>query len=998
MKQEELRIIEKEHGRIVEFLQKDFIPYCKEHRYGFKIDLDLFFEVARKNFGASQDKIAEEYRKVLCEKIPRKEISQSKISRDISLLNETLKVFCKEKKISSAIQIYIFLLSSNKNRNYVGFFFACAKKPEGNTAQDIVSLDEARKNSKSPLQEPVKLKYLRDMRDVLKWDNHKTKAQWFRKSGPIAADFRAGYVYERKELLEELHKLVSNNKISILEGDGGTGKSVVIRNYAYNAIKNKSDLPIYYYCFKLDLPIDDYRILIQELNSVNGMVILEDIHLAAPAIQCVIEEFAGNCTILLITRSMFEFNMLKSHSCIVQQLERLSIGGQTELDWLLGLDPFNDIDQIIEHYIRKRFGENYPWTSWLRESVRPDRGSLWLLSYALAGCTEDGYQESCIAKGVIDDLEDIEKRGGNPEILLALSPLYMREIPTSQLFLLKTLGFDRTEINKLVEMGEIIKQDFRGKTFYGLPHSSLALAYWKYGHDYRNCLLFPEYNDFVYNYVTSDAPNGLEAATRISPEAVTYVLNKLVDDNKILSVIEKEENKEAYSFLSNVFADTFDPDKDWPYKLSGYYSSESFLKYLLQLLLDHHFFDEAVALAYRYSFRLNSYILQTNVNTLLDEIYCSKKYDSGCGYLFEICRHNKTIESQVIEILDPVRFAEAANKDKSLEKIWMVLRYLIFIEKNLGLTFWKNLDKPSILNTFTRDDFVTKGGLLWRIAAGDPKIKSDICKMLDCKKLAQAVNECENPASTWSILESLSQVDGRLELALWDRLDKNRLVEKSLSEEDAGTIIKTLFYVYEVSPQIQNEFFDNYFNRKTIEAIIYEPGNFSSIIKRCSLSMSDEANQCKLWDSLDPAKIEHLYKQHEDIFERINFSIYLCKIKSKLSNTLIHLLRKDVAEFADISVRRGQLKDISQYDSIAKADTESGQIILKHICEQAGIEKYIKGVFELNSPGYNEDCFEFLRKVDPENKLGWGKYFDWEPLQYADYHRPPRKSKKKSND
>ena len=328
----------------------------------------------------------------------------------------------------------------------------------------------------------------------------------------------------------------------------------------------------------------------------------------------------------------------------------------------------------------------------------------------------------------MDGLEDIERMECNPEILLALSPLYMYEIPTSQVFLLKKLGYDRGEINKLVKMGEIIKQNIKGKTYYGLPHSSLALAYWEYGNNYRECLLFPEYNEYIYNYVTSDVPNGLDIVVHNRADVITFVLNRLALENKTLRIIEKEENKHAYASLSDILADTYCSDFEWPYKLDKYYSSEDFLKYLAEQLLKNHFFLELSSLTHKYQLFLKKHISQINVKELLNEIYISDYYAYGCEYLYRIGSIDKQVMSEIRKTLDPSKLADVAIRNNYLGNIWIALKYLFFIDEDFGLRFWKSMDKNTIVNTFSEHDFSRRCLLLNNISFTSKEIKLDIVK------------------------------------------------------------------------------------------------------------------------------------------------------------------------------------------------------------------------------------------------------------------------------
>lgn len=115
------KILESEHKLIISFLQKAFIPYCRD-RYKYQIDLDVFIKTASKCFGKDQDSIVDEYIEGLRINGINKVISQSKISRDISQLNVKLKTFCEDKQINPPIQVYNHYLSSNVNREYTDRF------------------------------------------------------------------------------------------------------------------------------------------------------------------------------------------------------------------------------------------------------------------------------------------------------------------------------------------------------------------------------------------------------------------------------------------------------------------------------------------------------------------------------------------------------------------------------------------------------------------------------------------------------------------------------------------------------------------------------------------------------------------------------------------------------------------------------------------------------------------------------------------------------------
>ena len=203
-------------------------------------------------------------------------------------LNDSLGFISSKHNIDPPIQLYFRTKKHNVECNKItgnsniGAHLACSVNKDkhisgtfivDNKLKEILSgaLEEIKQEQS---KQPPKLKYLRNMKDVLKWEDEDDEAVWFRKSGPIAADFGAGYIYEREELRNELNELVTKNKVSILEGDGGHGKSVLVRSFAYNLFKNVNDTLVYHYSFKSDPPIVDFHDFLSILIDISGVVIV----------------------------------------------------------------------------------------------------------------------------------------------------------------------------------------------------------------------------------------------------------------------------------------------------------------------------------------------------------------------------------------------------------------------------------------------------------------------------------------------------------------------------------------------------------------------------------------------------------------------------------------------------------------------------------------------------------------------------------------------------
>jgi len=124
--------------------------------------------------------------------------------------------------------------------------------------------------------------YLKSISHVLKIGSDE-KAQWFRRSGPIAADFDPGMVCPRQSLLTELKELVLSHHVSLLEGLSATGKTVLVRQMGYE-LSQKDGLAVYWFDRAVERSFDKDR-LIREINSARGVFAIENVHLETPTFQ-----------------------------------------------------------------------------------------------------------------------------------------------------------------------------------------------------------------------------------------------------------------------------------------------------------------------------------------------------------------------------------------------------------------------------------------------------------------------------------------------------------------------------------------------------------------------------------------------------------------------------------------------------------------------------------------------------------------------------------------
>jgi hypothetical protein len=370
-----------------------------------------------------------------------------------------------------------------------------------------------------PVLEP-KVRLLQTAEQALKVDASLRK-DWFAKVGPDYQDFRAGRVYPRTDSLEKLKALVHKPGLSMLVGENATGKTVLVRHLLYD--RYDKGLRNTFWFSDLDFDVSS---LAAEINSISGLIIIENVHLQTPQYQRLLERLVTQPTfhVLFTAHPSFRDNQNR-------KLRLLEVLPQMPLDAKL------DIDAVLDHYARKRF--KLELSPDQRASIISESDDdLWLLRYALEGYDESrGSDPSSdwVARGVREDLRDLgKKRPIYPAVLVALAPLYLNEVVTAESFLLDILGFDDDTLEELVALGEIRRYEtLDGDTFYGLTHAAVAKAYWEHGVRYRRRGHLPGYADFLYQYAVAGAGNAFVAVSRADHDARFALLNRLVSEGHV---------------------------------------------------------------------------------------------------------------------------------------------------------------------------------------------------------------------------------------------------------------------------------------------------------------------------------------------------------------------------------------------------------------------------------------------------------------------------------
>lgn len=590
------------------------------------------------------------------------------------------------------------------------------------------------------------------------------KARWFRREGPIAADFDGDTVYTRHPLLDKIRDMVFDNEISLLEGEPATGKTVLARQLGYQLL-TKEKAAVYWFDGALERGFDKDK-LIKEINSARGVVIIENVHLETPKYQRIRYSLKSDPYrhVLFTARPSFRES-------------------ENSKDWRLSelkqirLNPFDQVDEIIDHFTQQYVGVQWPEKA--RETIKNvSKESFWLLAYSLRGYVDSegqGESKGWLEKGVREDLQELEKlEPCFPEVLISLSPLYKNEVRTEEYYLTKVLGFDQAILYELVCRGEITiqREDEEGYVFYGLPHSALADVYWRFGETYRRRRGFPDYEDFVFAYATSGVSNGLEAICGNNIKWSKNLFDRLEVEKKLVDVVEKERSMKAIALLwallleRGVSVDSL-KDKALLEALAEKINTHKDLNNSGDTLCTIHSIDRGA------SKELMRLIDFPTLSKIVNKI---KDLDGITWFIECLCYLPGEFAKEFCDLLDPIQLVEIILLD-SISNACRFINLTYYANSEVGQRIWMLLDLNELLRKVRKVEDVRErvDCVVFLYTTG-----SDICKdlypLLDASELAKWINEnlSDNYLDISPICQSCA---GQFASKLCDFLNINALAE-----------------------------------------------------------------------------------------------------------------------------------------------------------------------------------------------------------------------------
>lgn len=634
--------------------------------------------------------------------------------------------------------------------------------------------------------------YLRRIEEILALypENEDEKIPcWFRKTGPIAADFDSKTVIRRDVDLNVLHEQVDKEIVTVLVGDEASGKSVISRQLGLEYQREAKFDEIYMLEMgaheRVDLPT-----LTAELSDIKGLVIIDDAHLNPRLLSKLYNKLKKRRSLhtLIVTRPSLWGSLDQRYD---------SLGDKKIRKAAVKIDSIN-----IATAITKQFSSEFGIEDWQAEAIatniRKSKGHLWHISYALEGALTSGGKGnviSWIAESVRLDLQRMERKmeGANPdfpEICVAISPIYTHEIPVAEPFLTKSLGFTVNTLNSLCQIGYILRIEKDDEVYYALPHSAIAQAYWNSSGIYRKRLGFQNEDDAYYQYALSDVCNGLMLIMSLEKDQYSSILKRIQREDKLFPLIEVEESADAISkWISSGLADNMVINIDNE-------ENEENLYRLLSRKIDEADALDAVLIfcAIADSLHLVSAIEEFNTTALSEKISALENSDDLVKTI------NQLVDTRYNEeyILEELNLSQIANTLSNLDDLDELQNIIESLDSYLGYGLIEELDQDKLAKRLL-DEWTP----LWNITSflnwaieQDETFGKELIATLDedegykllCHKVTGAVDICD-AAEFIELINTYSEYDWEWLLLL----DQEALRELMESEE-----VENGLYLFEV--------------------------------------------------------------------------------------------------------------------------------------------------------------------------------------------------------
>jgi len=665
------------------------------------------------------------------------------------------------------------------------------------------------------------------------------KSRWFRREGPIAADFDDGKIYRRHRTLARIREMLLSNHFSFLVGESATGKTVLVKQIGYELSQQENKV-VYWFDGALERGFDKDQ-LIKEINGLSGIFIIENVHLETPKYQRVLYSINPKTHrhVLFTARPSFEYAENKKDR-LFSELEHVK------------LDSSGAVNNIIEH-----FAVHHPrvhWTKEVQESIKRVCGrSLWLVSYALKGYVDAdgcGDTQSWMEEGVKQDLEELERLDtAFPEVMVALSPLSHCEVLTDEFYLRNVLSFDQSELQNLVYSGDITRQDIKnGHVRYGLPHSALARLYWTHGAKYRIRRGIPDYDDFIYSYITSNVANGLEALTSCNQNTEAAVIARIHSAGNVADIVQNEQSMEA-------------------------------IKWAIRHIRKHHDYCEN-----------NVWLSDDLLGVLAKKIHSTNDLYNAADCLHAIQLVNKTAGPRLWNLLRLDTLAKKITVTDDFYGAYMFLLIVSFFPDDTSREFCRMINLNDLYRKFKQSaDFSGICSFILGFLECDKERGYELWGLLNVRELARKMGTVSDIPLAFRSICALFMREPEMGNQLWSFVDKANLAAVISTREDLQWVYPDIGCVLQMNKTLAQDFC-GLLELRELAARLSETPRLTLLLSCIDvIHQIDNGIATRLCSLLDPQKIACTLRQKDEDYRHWVLDA-IGRVDDNVSNELRALL------------------------------------------------------------------------------------------------------------
>ncbi len=628
------------------------------------------------------------------------------------------------------------------------------------------------------IPDPGELRPLTHIENVLSY-GEKDTSSFFRPTGPLEVDFRDGCVHRRGKWLDRLKRELKKGGFCILQGASASGKSVLARQLAYELYESIEYIDVWFLERTMSQQLSK-GIPIGKIENANGMVIIEDGHLIPDQLEDLYSSTSSHEVppVLIVTRNSIWRSLNENFSKLAEEKKQE----------VIHLPEFEVAEEIIKLFKSKCDEEDQklPWTQQDMDDLeKVSEKSYWLLAYALKGYAKQGgagKKSEWIGTEVQEDLAELEKINHEyPEILVALSPLYMHEVPTAVDFLFNKegLGFHKQPIVNLHQWGEIIRLEKDEKIYYGLPHSSLSDVYWKYGERYRNELNLPNtVKDFVYEYAAAGMPNGCSAVTYLKIKDRKAIMQSLKEKRKLVDAVQAEKGTHVFALFA----------EDWARYIPEVDGLGKALAHRLEKIENPRaiskFFRDIYKLDVRVSKELCKYI---DARVLAGKVEKTTHLAVVGELICTLHKVNKETGKELWNyIMDIGALARRVENIASLREVSTLVWRVHGANEDVGRELCDYIDAEPLAGRIEgTNDFESSSELIWWIHHANREAGRELCEYIDVKVLAGRIEKnptCRGVGELIQWINKANEKKGRELVAAFslDKLGKKEIKTKEI--------------------------------------------------------------------------------------------------------------------------------------------------------------------------------------------------------------------------